>query len=123
MGSQVRARPLTCFENLNFVKNLLFPLLKNSKSVVDERSSLTFFNKSLDRKQCKGYFHSCILVVDMSNKNKKNYCVVSGPGYYYVYFLSLKTIYKIVAHLWLKGAKVFKTYNYNYKIKQNVKFT
>ena len=35
--SQVRTYPLTRFENLDFVRNLLFSLLKNSKSVVDER--------------------------------------------------------------------------------------
>ena len=36
VGSCVRTHLVTCFENLDFVRNLLFPLLKNSKSVVDE---------------------------------------------------------------------------------------
>ena len=28
-------------------------------------------SKSLDQTQCKSYFHSCILAVDLSNKNNK----------------------------------------------------
>ena len=35
--SQFLTRLVTRFENLDFMKNLLFPLLKNFKSVVDER--------------------------------------------------------------------------------------
>ena len=37
VGPRIRTRLVTRFENLDFVRNLLFPLLKNSKSVVDER--------------------------------------------------------------------------------------
>ena len=40
---------------------------------------------------------------------------------FFFYFISLKTIYKIVAHLWLEGAKVFKIYNYKLnKIKSKI---
>ena len=37
VGSQFLTRLVTRFENLDFMRNLLFPLLKNFKSVVDER--------------------------------------------------------------------------------------
>ena len=37
VGSRVRTRLVTPFENLDFVRNLFLPLLKNSESVVDER--------------------------------------------------------------------------------------
>ena len=35
--SPVRTRLVIGFENLDFVRSLLFPLLRNSKSVVDDR--------------------------------------------------------------------------------------
>ena len=38
MGSLVRTRLVKRFENLDFVRNLLFPLLRNSKSVVDDKT-------------------------------------------------------------------------------------
>ena len=34
MGSRVRTRLVTQYENLDFVRNVLFPLLKNSKSAL-----------------------------------------------------------------------------------------
>ena len=37
IGSQVRTRLVTRFENLFIVRNLLFPLLKNPKPVIDEQ--------------------------------------------------------------------------------------
>ena len=37
VGSQFLIRLVTRFENLDFFRNLLFPLLNNFKSVVDER--------------------------------------------------------------------------------------
>ena len=37
MGSQVRIRPGAPFDILHFVRNLLFPFFKNSKSDVDEQ--------------------------------------------------------------------------------------
>ena len=37
VGSPVRTHLGTRFENLDFVRNLLFPLLRNSKSVVDDK--------------------------------------------------------------------------------------
>ena len=45
MGSRVRIRLGVRFDILRFVRNLLFPLLKNSKSDVDERGHcLRFFH-------------------------------------------------------------------------------
>ena len=50
---------MTRFEKLDFVRNLLFPLLKNSKSVVEEqghclrsRSPLTFFPCAVAETTC-----------------------------------------------------------------------
>ena len=40
VGSQVRTRLVRRFENLDFVRNLLFPLSKTFKSVVDVRDHL-----------------------------------------------------------------------------------
>ena len=37
MGSPVQTCLVTRFEILDFVRNLLFPLLRNSKSVVDDK--------------------------------------------------------------------------------------
>ena len=37
VGSRVQMRLVTRFQNRNFVRNLLFPLLKSSKSVVDDK--------------------------------------------------------------------------------------
>ena len=37
VGSSVRTRLVTRFENLDFVRNFLFPLLRNSKPVIDDK--------------------------------------------------------------------------------------
>ena len=47
--------------------------LQNYVTGANLQTIISSFNKSLDQTQCKSYFHSRILAVDLSNKNNKNF--------------------------------------------------
>ena len=74
VGSQVRTCLVTRFQNLDFVRNLLFPLLKNSESVVDKWGE----GKMIRELFLSGYLTNRSQYVELTDKKSRGTIIEYG---------------------------------------------